>query len=161
GELAETITVSGEAPTVDTRNVVQERVLNEEVREALPTARSLQTMAVVIPGVVAASGIRPSGQDVGGLSGERGQIQIHGSKPGDMTLRMDGLSWNLALGTGSAQGYTVNPAEAQQYVYETAAIAAETTTGGPRVNVIPKEGGNQFSGYFLGSDTTGSLQSDN
>src|SRR5438034_6305369 len=42
GGVQESITVTGQNPTVDTHNVVQQRVLNEEVREALPTARSLQ-----------------------------------------------------------------------------------------------------------------------
>jgi hypothetical protein len=78
-----------------------------------------------------------------------------------MTIQLDGLSWNLALGNGAAQGFTLNPAEAQEYVYETAAVAADTMTGGPRANVVPKEGGNRFTGYFLVSHTTGSLQSNN
>ncbi len=161
GALEETVIVSGQTANVDVRNIVQQRVLNEEVREALPTARSIQTMAIVIPGIVTTATNRPSGQDVGGLSGDRGQILIHGSKGGDMSIQMDGLSWNLALGNGAAQGYTLNPAEAQEYVYETAAIAADTMTGGVRANVIPKEGGNRFSGFVLASHATGAMQWDN
>ena len=154
--------MTGQNSTVDTHNVVQQRVLNEEVREALPTARSLQTMAAAtIPGMIATATNRPSGQDVGGTSGERGQVMIHGSKPGDMTIQLDGLSWNIALGTGQAQGFTLNPAEAQEYVYETAAIAAETMTGGVRANIIPKEGGNKYSASLFGSYTNGDLQSNN
>jgi hypothetical protein len=162
GGVQESITVTGQNPTVDTHNVVQQRVLNEEIREALPTARSLQTMAAAtIPGMVATATNRPSGQDVGGTSGERGQVMIHGSRPGDMTIQLDGLSWNLALAQGAAQGFTLNPAEAQEFVYETGAIAAETMTGGVRANVIPKEGGNRFNGSFFGSYTSGDLQSNN
>jgi len=161
GALEETITVTSAAPIVDVRNVVQEKVLTDAIREALPSARSIQTMAVVIPGMLATSTNRPSGQDVGGLSGDRGQVLIHGSRAGDMSIQLDGLSWNLALGNGAAQGFTLNPAEAQEYVYETAAIAAATMTGGPRANVVPKEGGNRFSGFFLASQTSGSLQSNN
>src|SRR5881628_3851228 len=44
GAVSETVTVSGEAPTVDIRNVVQEKVLTDEVREALPTGRSILAM---------------------------------------------------------------------------------------------------------------------
>lgn len=161
GAVEETIVVSGQSPTVDVRNVVQQRVLNEEIREALPTARSIQTMAAVLPGIVATATNRPSGQDVGGLSGDRGQILIHGSKGGDMTLQLDGLSWNLALGNGAAQGYTLNPAEAQEYVYEIAGIPADTMTGGVRANVVPKEGGNRFTVFGLASYTNGDLQNDN
>ena len=128
GGVQETLTVTGQSPLVDVHNVVQQRVLNEQVREALPTARSLQTMAALIPGMVATATNRPSGQDVGGTSGERGQVMIHGSRGGDMTIQLDGLSWNLALGNGAAQGFTLNPAEAQEYVYEVASIAADTMT---------------------------------
>ncbi len=161
GAVEQSITVSGQAATVDTHNVVQQKVLSEELREALPTARSIQTMANVIPGMTATSTNRPAGQDVGGLSGDRGQVLIHGSRAGDMSIQLDGLSWNLALANGSAQGFTLNPAEAQEYLYETAAIGAETSTGGPRANVVPKDGGNRFSAYGLASQTGGALQSNN
>ena len=116
GAVEETVVVSGQPANVDVRNVVQQKVLNEEVRESLPTARSIQTMAAVIPGIVTTATNRPSGQDVGGLSGDRGNILIHGSRPGDMTIQLDGLSWNLALSNGAAQGFTLNPAEAEEYV---------------------------------------------
>jgi hypothetical protein len=161
GAVEQSITVTGQAASVDTHNVVQQKVLGEELRDALPTARSIQTMANVIPGMAATSTNRPSGQDVGGLSGDRGQVLIHGSRAGDMSIQLDGLSWNLALGNGAAQGYTLNPAEAQEYVYETAGIGAETSTGGPRANVIPKAGGNRYSGFALASQTGGGLQSNN
>jgi hypothetical protein len=161
GAVQETLTVTGQAPTVDVHNVVQQRVLNEQIREMLPTARSLQTMATTIPGMVSTAQNRPSGQDVGGTSGERGQIMIHGSRLQDMTVQLDGLSWNLAVGSGGTQGFTLNPAEAQEFVYEVGAIAADTMAGGVRANIIPKEGGNRFSGSFFGSSTSGDLQSDN
>jgi hypothetical protein len=161
GALEETVIVSGQPTNVDVRNVVQQKVLTEEVRLSLPTARSLQTMAAVIPGIVTTGQNRPSGQDVGGLSGDRGQIMIHGSRNGDMTLQLDGLSWNLALGNGAQQGFTLNPAEAEEYVYEVGGIAADTMTGGVRANVIPKTGGNRFTVFGLASYTSGDLQSNN
>ena len=158
--VQETITVSGQAATVDTRNVVQRQVLTEEVREALPIGRSIQTMAAVVPGMAQTGGNRPSGQDVGGLTGERGNIQIHGNKLGDMTIALDGLPFNLALGNGMQQLYTLNPAETQEYVYNLAAGAADTLTG-VVMNAIPKDGGNRFSEFFLGSYANGDFQSNN
>ena len=90
GSLEETITVSGESPAVDIRNVVQQEVLTDGVRELLPSARSVQTMAQVIPGVVSIGGARPSPQDVGGVTGERGNLMMHGSRRQDFTIQMDG-----------------------------------------------------------------------
>lgn len=161
GAINETITVAGQAPLVDIHNAGQQRVLNETVREALPTARSMQVMGALIPGMITTAANAPTGQDVGGLSGERGQLRIHGSRGGDMTIQLDGMQFNSVQGVGSTQYFTLNPAEAQEYQFDVAAVSAETMTGGVRANAIPKEGGNRFSGSFFGAHTTGDWQSNN
>src|SRR5262249_10775849 len=84
GDLAETITVSGESPGVDLRNVVQRRVVQKEVLDTLPSARVADQLALsTIPGMTSAGGIsvKPVPQDVGGTSSE-GQVrmQIHGGR---------------------------------------------------------------------------------
>ena len=160
GALEETITVSGQSPIVDTRNVVQQRVLTDEVREALPTGRSVQMMAQIIPGITQNPVSRPSGQDVGGLSGERGTLMIHGSRATDFRLEVDGSSVNIGS-TGGNAAYNLNPTEAQEFVYELGGLSAETVTGGIRVNVIPKEGGNRFSGQVMTAYVTDGMQSQN
>jgi hypothetical protein len=160
GALEETITVSGAAPTVDVHNVVQQRVLSDEVREDLPTARNVHNMAQILPGTVMNSGTgRPSSQDVGGLSGDRGVVMIHGSRPQDYIISLDGSMLNYGTATSQAQAF--NPAEGQEYIYETAALSAESQSGGLRANVIPKEGGNRFSGFFLGSYAGSDFQNNN
>ena len=161
GSLEETITVSGESPPVDIRNVVQQEVLTDAVRELLPTGRSVQIMAQVIPGIVSIGGARPSPQDVGGVTGERGNLIMHGSRREDFTIQMDGTPLYNAFASGFAQSYTFNPAEAQEYVYELGKISAAHITGGVRANVIPKEGGNSFTGFGLTSYTNESLQTNN
>lgn len=161
GGVEQTITVSGEAPVVDTRSVAQQRVLQEEIREALPSARSMHVMGSLIPGMIMTGANAPAGQDVGGLSGERGQMMIHGSRAGDMSIQLEGMEFNSNQNVGAQQYYTLNPAEAQEFQYTVAAISAETLTGGVRANAIPKSGGNRFSGTIFGAHTTGSWQSDN
>lgn len=161
GGVEETVTVAGEVAHVDTRNVARQSVLKEETREALPTARSMQVMGALIPGLFAQGANAPTGHDVGGLSGERGQLLVHGSRGGDMTIQLDGMQFNSVQTVGSTQYYTLNPAEAEEYQFTIAAVSAETMTGGVRANAIPKEGGNRFSGTFFAAHTTGSWQSDN
>jgi hypothetical protein len=161
GSVTETITVKGESPIVDVNNVVQQKVLDDQLREALPTARSYQTMAAVIPGVGQTGNSRPHGQDVGGSTGERGLLNIHGGRLSDMTAQFDGVVLNVAFSAEGTQNFTVNPVEAQEYVYELGAIAADTQTGGVRVNVVPKEGGNRVTGYFLQGYSNDRLQSNN
>src|SRR5262249_1304936 len=49
----------------------------------------------------------------------------------------------------------------QEIAYELGANSTENPTGGIRINWIPKDGGNQFLGYFFGAFTNHALQSDN
>ncbi len=160
GAVSETVTVSGEAPTVDIRNVVQEKVLTDEVREALPTGRSILAMSEIIPGISVVTGTRPSAHDVAGTSDVRGASTIHGGRPGDFIMQFDGAPITIA-GSGAQQAYQVNPGEVQEYVFEMAALSAETLAGGIRANIIPKEGGNQFTGYFFTGYANDTLQSSN
>jgi hypothetical protein len=160
GGVAETITVSGETPTVDIRNVVQQRVLTDEVRETLPTGRSMLAMSEIIPGISITTGTRPSGHDVAGTSDVRGASTIHGGRPGDYIMQFDSAPITIA-GNGGQQAFQVNPGEVQEYVFELGALSAETLAGGIRANIIPKEGGNRFTGYFFTGYANDKLQSSN
>lgn len=160
GAVQETITVSGQTPTVDIRNVVSQTVLNDELRQGLPAARNVHNMAQLLPGTAMSSGTgRPSSQDVGGLSGDRGVVILHGGRAQDYDLQIDGHT--LTYMQGVSQGQAFNPAEGQEYVYQQAALPAEYSAGGFIANVIPKEGGNRFTGFFLGTYTNGDFQSNN
>ena len=115
GAVEETITVTGQSPIVDTRNVIQQQVLSDAVRQSLPSGRAVQMMAQTIPGIVMNPVTRPSGQDVGGLSGERGVLMIHGSRPSDFTLQLDGSTTSLGAFPGN-QIFNLNPSEEQEIV---------------------------------------------
>ena len=57
--------------------------------------------------------------------------------------------------------YVFNNLTFQEVVVETAGMTAERTTGGVQINMVPKDGGNVFSGTFKTSNTGPSLQADN
>ena len=146
GSLDETITVTGAAPEVDIRNVVRETTLTTDVRNALPLARNLLQMSEIVPGMrMSVSG---GTADVGGTELNRGNSTIHGSKGQDYTMEFDGTQ-NTRGGSGTQAVRNVDPGEVQEFVYETGALSAETSTGGVRARLIPKEGGNVFSGAFF------------
>ena len=63
GALEETITVTGETPVVDVQGTTQERVINREILDTIPSGRNAFNYAALIPGIVA------SQQDVGGAGG--------------------------------------------------------------------------------------------
>ncbi len=57
-------------------------------------------------------------------------------------------------------GYTPNMSAIQEVVVDTAA-SAEASEGGVRTNIVPRDGGNDFSGTIFGSFTNEHLTADN
>lgn len=163
GALEETVTVTGESPVVDTQRVTQQKVMTRDVIDAVPTGKNFQNIGVLVPGVtLGAGGTGATPYDVGGSSGEQQvQMAIHGGNTADMQIQIDGMRFNNLCGSGSYSGVSGNDALVEQISYETGAISAETGTGGIRVNMIPKEGGNQFKGSFFLNGTNNGLQSNN
>ena len=163
GAIEETVTVTGESPVVDTQRVTQQKVMTRDIIDAVPTGKNFQNIGVLVPGVVlGAGGTGATPYDVGGSSGEQQvQMAIHGGATADMVVQMDGMRFNNLCGAGSYTGISGNDGGIEQISFETGAISAEMGTGGIRVNMIPKEGGNTFKGTFFLNGTNNSFQSDN
>ena len=156
GSLEETITVSGDAPIVDTTNVVRRQVVDSETIQSMPTSKNWSTIGVMTVGVFS------NQNDVGGSSGEhQNQLKAHGGSFNDRLVQMDGLMIANMACNYSCVGVSTNDASTQELSYEIGAISAETGGGGVRVNIIPKEGGNSFSGSAFANYSSKSLQSSN
>jgi len=147
GSIEESVTVSGESPVVDVQQVERTEVLTREVLAAIPTGNSLYSFGTLVPG------IRTSLPDIGGARAME-QVLIYGNGAGgmDTTVLVDGMQVNSAIGNGAYQMY-FNPQMNAEIAFTTAGAGADTQRGGIRVNMIPKDGGNIFSGtaYFGGS----------
>ena len=52
GALEETVTVTGEAATVDVQSTTRQQVINQETIAAVPTGRNYQNLGILIPGVI-------------------------------------------------------------------------------------------------------------
>jgi hypothetical protein len=155
GALEETITVSGQSPVVDTSTAVQQQVLSRAVLDAVPTGRSVPSLGAML------TGARLALPDVGGTSGMQNRdLTVHGSDGRDTTFMVDGMVLNGLEGDGSVQSY-FNDMMFEEVSYQTSAINAETSAGGVRANMIPKDGGNQFKGTTFISGGNKSMQSDN
>ena len=153
GSLEETITVSGEAPTVDVQSTVRERVFDREVLEVLPSSRAPAQVAALTPNVTSVT------HDVGGAMGD-------GSSRGAITARGVDDSRILVAGlltqTGSGTSHGIYNMEAyQEVVVDTGAVSAEHYTGGVRINFIPRDGGNTFSGSLVTSFANKSMAGSN
>ena len=98
GAVAETITVSGETPLVDTQNVRRQTVVSSETLDALPT--SVKNVNALIGLTLGLSGIA----DVAGIYATQVGGNYHGK--GGTRTQFDGMS--VQNMTGNA-GYQLNP----------------------------------------------------
>jgi len=141
GGLEETLTVTGASPMVDTQTVLRRQVVSKDTIDAMPTSKNWSTIGVMTVGVSS------NQNDVGGSAGEhQNQLKAHGGSFNDRLVQLDGImNANMACNY-SCTGLSTNDASTQELSYEFGAISAEVAGGGVRVNIIPKDGGNRFSG---------------
>ena len=159
GEIAETLTVTGESPIVDIQNTTQQRVLGHEVIDVIPTGRSDKNLATLIPGVSLGGAIS---QDVGGTQDQvSSQLVVHGSRGTDQRLTQNGVSLGITANGANTLIVATNLSAYQEVTIDTGAVSAELATGGVRVNYIPKDGGNRLAGTVVFGVGTGAMQSDN
>jgi hypothetical protein len=155
GTLAETITVSGEAPLVDTRSARAQTQYAAETLESLPGNGRLSTLIAVLPGAV----LNNEGDRASGALSDRSQTRfaIHGAPNAQPVI--DGMNTEMAASNTGV--FVWNGATFQEVVAETSGIGADRDTGGVQLNMIPKDGGNVFSGLANIAYTGPDLQSNN
>ena len=155
GSLEETITVTGASPVVDVTSAAKTSVLNREAIDLIPTGRSIQGLGQLVVGV------NLNLPDTGGARAmQQTYMSTHGMSTANTTVLVDGQMTNGLQGDGAIQSY-YNDAMNAEMSYQTAAIGAETSSGGIRLNMIPREGGNQFHGDFKAASRPGTWQSSN
>jgi hypothetical protein len=158
GAIEETITVTGAAPLVDAQTVRQQEVISSELLAQLPSSsKSMSNIATLIPGMNAATDVGGSAGIYVSNSGSNGN-NFHGKSGSRVTY--DGLNTRAAWGDGSALGYIPNPATALETAVETGGISPESSQA-LMINLIPKDGGNTFSGSVAGTYSGERLQMDN
>ena len=162
GSVAETLTVTGEAPTVDIQNTQKNVVITDEVQAALPSGRSQYAYAVLVPGVTLTSFSGGNLQDVGGTGNMDITIfTVHGSRPFDQRLMINGMTARNLLSSGWASNFVPDMGTAAEVAMDYSSGTADSYGSGFSMNLIPKEGGNSFRGTVFGFGVTGGWQSDN
>ena len=104
--------------------------------------------------------LNTTAQNVGGINGPAPPFfGGHGGSGTEGRLNMDGI------GTGGATGgvslLIVDTGNAAEITISTTGGLADAEIGGPIINVVPRWGGNLFSGQFFGSGAGPAMQSDN
>lgn len=142
GTLQESVTVSGQSPLVDVQSNVKQQVLSRDVLDAVPTARTIQGLGQLVPGVTFDQ------PDVGGSRAmQQTYFFVRGTGSAQTIVMVDGLMTNGLMGDGAVNAYH-NEAMTQEAVYMTSGGNAETMTAGVNLNLVPKDGGNRFAGGF-------------
>jgi hypothetical protein len=160
GQIAQTVEVSTEAPTVElASSSISATVNSTTVRELPLNGRSWTDLAALQPGVSAIT--TQTDFAVGGDRGNRGfgnQITVAGDRPEQNNYRLDGVSINdfNNAAPGSVLGGDLGVDAVQEFSVITSNVSAEYgRTSGGVINAITKSGTNQFHGgvyEFLRND---------
>ena len=139
GGVTETITVQGETPVVETQTARRQAVLESKTINELPIARGYGALLAAIPtlqgaGANSSSSVNPS------------FFSIHGGPANEGRVQVDGLSVGAAFNGGGVSGNAYDTANAQELQVALSGNLGEAEVGGPMLNIVPKTGGNIFSG---------------
>jgi hypothetical protein len=155
GALEETVTVTGEASVVDVQSVTQQVTLGKDVLDAIPAGRNQHNFANLIPGM-------NGPLDYGGTNNlNLNTITVHGSRADDQRVMVDGMSISATSGNGQLSNFIPDMTSTQEVAVSYSAGTAEQAFGGVQMNLIPREGGNQFKGSFFATGANESWQSSN
>src|SRR6185295_5457635 len=165
GGVEETITITGEAPIVDVQSTVRQDVLKGSLITELPSARNIQNVAILIPGMNVGGTL-----DVGGLraGAEVANFSAHGGRADDGRLQLDGMGVGGPTGGAGANSggggtsyFQPDVGNAAELAVTTSGALGEAESGGPVINVIPRSGGNTPKSSFFFNFANGSMQGSN
>lgn len=145
GAVTEKITVTGDAPLVQTENSSVGELVTEVQLERLPlNGRSLDQLAVLQPGV---SFHRYGAK--GASTGFTAKMTVHGARPSQNKFRWDGIDITSAQGRtpGGVSGFLLGTEAVREFRIESSSYSAKFGSGGGAVvNIATKSGTNEFHG---------------
>jgi hypothetical protein len=166
GNITETVSVVAEAPSVDVQNARVQTVFQGDDIAQLPTERDVAGLMNLVPALVPNPGtgicnggiggfcnpLAPafnahvSGNDTDGLN--QGRIMVDG-----MSINRGGSAQGINLNSGVTNGISIDTANVQEIAFTLSGALGESETGGASINIVPKTGGNRFTGEYFTSYT--------
>jgi len=150
GSTAETVTVTGGAPLVETVSSSVGDIVDSHTVVDLPlNGRSWTDLATLQPGVNAIHSQPPATGPDRGQRGLGDQVTISGTRPQQNTYLLDGINVQDYSngGPGSVTGGSIGVDAIQEFAIFTSNNSAQYgRTSGGVVNAITRSGGNQFHG---------------
>ena len=147
--LAETVDVVGESPVVDVENARQALTIDGDALRELPSGRTANALLNLVPALSGSNGIC-----TGGTCGYTlNAYSAHGGNASEGRLQVDGMGVGAAIGGAGVSGYLADVANAQEISFTLSGNLGEAEVGGPVINVVPRTGGNRFTGSYFTSYT--------
>ena len=153
GTLAETVTVTGEAPIVDVRSSGAQTQFQRDTIEALPGTGRLALLNAIIPG---ASLTTSSERSAGGNDRTQTRFSVHGAPEAQPVV--DGINQQIP---GITIGVFVFSQLNIQEVVAGFAGDAEADFGGTQLKMVPRDGGNTFTGTGLVAFANAGMEANN
>jgi outer membrane receptor protein involved in Fe transport len=148
GAVAETVTVTADAPLLNTESgATTQTVTERQIRDVPLANRSVLDLAVTAPNVSGDAGSEDpevtSGQPVPGFN-----LNVNGGRSGSTSILADGVN-NTGVGIARAV-VSFTPETVQEFTVQSSAFSAEYgNTGGGVINVTTKSGRNDLFGTAL------------
>jgi hypothetical protein len=139
GALEETITVSGATPVVDLHNASRESTIDAEVIKSLPATRGYGALLNATPGLEVNSG---------GLATTPTMtfFAAHGGPINEGRVAINGMVVAASFNGGGVSSLVYDTNNADEVTTLVSGGLGESETGGPTINIVPRSGGNTFSG---------------
>ncbi len=142
GALEESVTVSGQAPLLDTTRTLRQTVMTRETLDVLPSRSDIWSIGRSVPAVVM------NKYDVGGSEMfSQSFAEVYGSTNAERAYTIDGMDVTWAGG----EGYVISYLDAHMFEevnFQTASGSAESAKGGPITNMVTRTGTNRFAGSY-------------
>ena len=128
--------------------------MDRDIIESIPSGRQYFSLTTLVPA------LNVQGNDVGGAEGPIFSVfQVHGGRRNEGQVRVEGL--NAGFQGMGVSFYVPDVGNAQEVTFNLSGGLGEAETGGPQMNIIPRQGGNTFSGSYFVNGANGRMQSSN
>jgi len=153
--VAETITVTGESPVIDTRATGTATNFSSDELTKIPTSRDPFALMRSVPGVLV------DRVNIGGNeTGQQSNFASKGTRPQDAVWTLDGIVVTDMAATGASPTY-FNYDNFEEIQVSTAGQDIKQPTGGVGLNFVVKRGTNQFKGGIRGYFDNENMEADN
>ena len=139
---------------VDVQSARREVTITNDALKSIPTVRSYNGIVNVVPGVMT------NLNDVVTTTSTT-QFPIHGGRNNEGRMTVDGLNIGNPPGGNQPPAYIADVGNAQEVTFTTAGGLGESETAGLVMNIVPKTGGNSYSGAVFYSVTGEALEGSN